>query len=206
MARTLAFPRGSIIACDKGYTDYAWYEALTRQGLFFVTRQRDNACYRVLTRRPIPPGGDVLADQTIRLMGIKPRAIGAAPLRRVVYRDPGAGKRYVVLTNLFHLSAATIAALYKERWQIELFFKWIKQHLKLKAFVGTSKNAVLTQIWVALCIMLLLALLKLSSRIGWSLYQMLRLLQLNLFLKRDLPALLGPTPAHPPPDAQLALL
>ncbi len=206
VARTLAFPRGSIIACDKGYTDYAWYEALTQQGLFFVTRQRDNACYRVLTRRPVPPGRGVLADQTIRLTGSKPRAIGAAPLRRVVYRDPEAGKRYVFLTNLFHLSAATIAALYKERWQIELFFKWIKQHLKLKAFVGTSKNAVLTQIWVALCIMLLLALLKLSSRIGWSLYQMLRLLQLNLFLKRDLPALLGTPPAHPPPEAQLALL
>jgi putative transposase len=120
--------------------------------------------------------------------------IGLQKLRRVGYRDPETGKHYEFLTNNFSLSAQTIAEIYKERWQVELFFKWIKQNLKTKAFVGNSKNAILTQIWIALCTYLILAYLKFSAKLGWSLQSMLRLLQLNLFIRRDLMALLRGDP------------
>src|SRR5919109_5073242 len=113
-------------------------------------------------------------------------------LRRVGYRDPETGKHCVFWTNAFHLAAATIAAIYKERWQIELFFKWIKQNLKVKTFLGTSENAVLTQLWIALCVYLVLAYLSFLSKIGASMQQMLRLLQLNLFERRDLKTLFEP--------------
>ena len=122
-------------------------------------------------------------------------------LRRIGYRDAETGIRYEFLTNNFQLSAQTIAAIYKERWQVELFFKWIKQNLKIKSFIGNSKNAVLTQIWVALCSCLLLAYLKFSARLGWSLQKMLRLLQLNLFMRRDLMALLRDDPPEQSPLA-----
>jgi putative transposase len=112
----------------------------------------------------------------------------------VDYRDPETGKHYEFLTNNFSLCAQTIAEIYKERWQVELFFKWIKQNLKIKAFVGNSKNAILTQIWIALCTYLILAYLKFSAKLGWSLQSMLRLLQLNLFMRRDLMALLRGDP------------
>lgn len=115
-------------------------------------------------------------------------------LRRIGYRDSETGKNYEFLTNNFDLCAQTIAEIYKERWQIGLFFKWVKQNLKIKAFVGNSKNAILTQIWIALCTYLLLAYLKFSAKLGWSLQSMLRLLQLNLFMRRDLMALLRGDP------------
>ena len=118
------------------------------------------------------------------------------PLRRIGYRDPVTGKHYVFLTNNFKLSAKTIADIYKARWQVELFFKWIKQNLKIKSFIGTSKNAVMTQIWIALCVYLLLAFIKFQSKLTKSMQQMLRLLQLNLFEKRDLMALLRGDPLH----------
>lgn len=124
-------------------------------------------------------------------------------------RDPKTGKHYVFLTNNFHLAAKTIADIYKARWRIELFFKCIKQNLKIKSFVGTSKNAVLTQIWIAMCVYLLLAWIKFSSRIDRSLQQMIRLLQLNLFERRNLPSLLRGDPPQPPDrphQAQLRLL
>ena len=118
-------------------------------------------------------------------------------------RDAETGIHYEFLTNNFQLSAQTIAAIYKERWQVELFFKWIKQNLKIKSFIGNSKNAVLTQIWVALCSCLLLAYLKFSAKLGWSLQKMLRLLQLNLFMRRDLMALLRDDPSEQSsPDIQ----
>ena len=113
-------------------------------------------------------------------------------LRRVGYRDEATGKHYVFLTNNFKLSALTIARIYKSRWDIELFFKWIKQNLKIKSFYGTSKNAVLTQIWIAMCVYLLIALLKFQSKISISMQKILRLLQINLFEKWDLSELLRP--------------
>jgi Transposase DDE domain/Domain of unknown function (DUF4372) len=195
-ARTLTLPKGSLVVFDRGYTDYAWYNHLNHQGVYFITRQRKNARYRVTTRQPVPAGSSVTSDQTIRLSGVKAERCPGA-LRRIGYRDPATGKHYVFLTNNFHLAARTIAAIYKERWQIELFFKWIKQNLKIKTFLGTSRNAVLTQIWVAMCLYLLLAYIKFMSKLGLGMQQILRLLQLNLFERRDLMALLRGDPPQP---------
>jgi IS4 transposase len=128
-------------------------------------------------------------------------------LRRVTHVDLESGQRYEFLTNNFALAASTIAAIYKQRWQIELFFKWIKQNLKIKTFLGTSSNAVMTQVWVAVCIFLMLAYLKYLSKTPASMQQILRLLQLNLFMRRGLVALLHgdpPRPQPPSPQAQLA--
>ena len=190
VGRMLDFPRGSIVVFDKGYTDYKWFKHLTDRGIFFVTRIRKNAIWRVEARHPVDRRTGVTSDQLITLTGVKSQKLGMPLLRRIGYRDAETGIHYEFLTNNFQLSAQTIAAIYKERWQVELFFKWIKQNLKIKSFIGNSKNAVLTQIWVALCSCLLLAYLKFSAKLGWSLQKMLRLLQLNLFMRRDLMALL----------------
>lgn len=206
VARSLQLPKGSIVVCDKAYDDYSWYTALTNQGVYFVSRQKCNARYRVVERRRVNKSQGLICDQSIELTGVKSCKESLALLRRIVYRDAETGIRYVFLTNNFTLAASTIAACYKERWQIELFFKWIKQNLKIKAFLGTSKNAVMTQIWIALCVYLMLAYLKYSSKIGRSLQQMIRLLQLNLFARRDLLALLRGDPPKPlPPDLQVPL-
>src|SRR5690606_37393456 len=195
VAHRFRFPRGSVIACDRGFTDYGWYKSLSDQGVFFVTRQRRNACYDVVERRTVKRRQGLTSDQTIRLTGSQLAQIEMPALRRIGYRDPETGKHYVFLTNAFHLSAKTIADLYKERWQIELFFKWIKQNLKIKAFLGTTRNAVMTQIWVALCVSLVVAYLKFLSRCRHSAQQILRLLQLNLFVRRNLYEMLcGPPP------------
>jgi len=203
VGRMLDFPRGSIVVFDKGYTDYKWFKHLTDRGIFFVTRIRKNAIWRVEARHPVDRTTGVTSDQLITLTGVKPQKLGMPLLRRIGYRDAETGIHYEFLTNNFQLSAQTIAAIYKERWQVELFFKWIKQNLKIKSFIGNSKNAVLTQIWVALCSCLLLAYLKFSARLGWSLQKMLRLLQLNLFMRRDLMALLRDDPSEQSsPDIQ----
>lgn len=196
VGRTLEFPKGSIVAVDKGYNDYAWYKQLTDKGIFFVTRLKTNAAYRIVNRRPVLKSKGLSCDQTIEFTGIQTAKKCPVQLRRIAYRDAVTGKRYVFLTNNFKLSAKTIADIYKARWQVELFFKWIKQNLKIKSFVGTSKNAVLTQIWIALCIYLLLAFLKFQSKLHKSTQQILRVLQLNLFEKRDLMALLRGDPPH----------
>ena len=207
-ARTLELPASSMVVFDRGFTDYAWYHQLHEKRISFVTRQKTNARYTVTERRSAAGQPELTSDQTIRLTGVKAQHCPIA-LRRIGYRDPDTGKHYVFLTNNFRLAARTIAEIYKQRWQIELFFKWIKQNLKIKRFLGTSKNAVLTQLWIALCVYLLLAYLKFISTLGHSLQQSLRLLQLNLFERRALlPLLRGD-----PPDtlrvgnrAQLALL
>ena len=196
--RSMAFPKGSIVVFDKGYSDYAWLKTLDDQGVFFVTRARANILATTMAESSVTRG-NVTSDERITLASPRPRAMGMKPLRLVGYVCPDTGREYKFLTNIEHLSAQTIADIYKSRWQIELFFKWIKQNLKLRGFLGTSRNAVLTQIWVALCINLLLAWLKFASRIHLSMQQMARLLQLNLFLRRDLMALLKND--TPPPDA-----
>ena len=207
IGRTLKLPRGSIVVFDKGYDDYSWYTDLTKQGVFFIGRQKRDARYRVVERRRVNRSAGLICDQSIELTGLKSRKETLAPLRRIAYRDPESGRRYVFITNHFTLAATTIAACYKQRWQIELFFKWIKQNLKIKAFLGTSKNAVMTQIWIALCMYLILAYLKYSSKINGSLQRMIRLLQLNLFARRDLLALLhGDPPKAKPPDLQMSMV
>ena len=200
-ARRLALPRGSMVVCDKGYTDFAWYQGLMNQGVFFVTRSRDNASFEVLGQAE-PHHANVLFDQTVRMTGVKPRAIGLPPLRRVGWRDPETGKEYVFLTNAFQPAARTIAEVYRARWRIELFFKWLKQNLRITTFLGTSRNAVLTQIWVAICVYLMLTYLKFVSRTGNSLQEILRLLHLNLFHRRHLTTLLAGQGRDPVPKWQ----
>ncbi len=174
---------------------------LADKGIFFVTRLKKNANYGVIERHKVNKKQGITSDQTIEFTGLRTAKKCPIQLRRIGYRDPETGKHYVFLTNHFKLVARTIADIYKARWQVELFFKWIKQNLKIKSFVGTSKNAVMTQIWIALCVYLLLAFLKFQSKLKKSMQQMLRLLQLNLFEKRDLMALLR---GDPPRDQQVA--
>jgi len=194
VGRTLEFPKGSIIAIDKAYNDYAWYKRLTEKGIFFITRLKTNAKYRVIERRSVLIAKGLSCDQTIEFTGAHTAKKCPTQLRRIGYRDSETGKHYVFLTNNFQLAAKTIADIYKARWQVELFFKWIKQNLKIKSFIGTSKNAVMTQLWIALCMYLLLAFIKFQSKLTKSMQQILRLLQLNLFEKRDLMALLRGDP------------
>ena len=196
VGRTVKFPKGSMVAIDRGYNDYAWYNQLTAKGIFFVTRLKSNANSRVISRRPILPDKGLTSDHTIEFTGIQTAKKCPIPLRRVGYRDPETGKHYIFLTNNFTLAAKTIADIYKARWQVELFFKWVKQNLKIKSFIGTSKNAVMTQIWIALCVYLLLSFIKFQSKLKKSLQQILRVLHLNLFEKRDLMALLRGDPLH----------
>ena len=208
IGRTLEFPKGSIVAIDRGYNDYAWYNQLTEKGIFFVTRLKSNAKSRVVQRRPILTDKGLTSDQTIEFTGVETAKKCPIQLRRIGYRDPETGKHYVFLTNNFKLAAKTIADIYKARWQVELFFKWIKQNLKIQSFIGTSKNAVMTQIWIALCVYLLLAFLKFQSKLKKSMQQILRLLQLNLFEKRELMSLLRGDPLRDKQPAinQMALI
>jgi hypothetical protein len=208
IGKLLNFPKGSIIAMDKGYNDYSWYKQLTDKGIFFVTRLKTNAKYRVVSRRSVLKSKGLSCDQTIEFTGAQTSKKCPTRLRRISYKDAVTGKRYIFLTNNFKLSAKTIADVYKARWQVELFFKWIKQNLKIKSFIGTSKNAVLTQIWVAMCVYLILAFIKLQSSLNKSMLQVLRILQLNLFEKRDLMTLLRGDPIDDklPNINQMALL
>jgi len=160
VGRTLKFPKGSIVAVDKGYNDYTWYNQLTAKGIFFVTRLKSNAKYRIVCRRSVVKEKGLTCDQTIEFTGVQTSKKCPIPLRRIGYRDAGTGKHYIFLTNNFKLSAKTIADIYKARWQVELFFKWIKQNLKIKSFVGTSKNAVIRKYglpYAFICFWLLLS-------------------------------------------------
>lgn len=155
-----------------------------------------NAKYRVIERREALINKGITSDQIIELTGVQASEKCPACLRTIGYRDLETGKHHVFLTNNRKLSARTIADVYESRWQVELFFKWIKQNLKIKSFVGTSKNAVLTQIWIAMCTYLLLAFLKFQSKLSQSMQKILRILQLNLFERRDIMALLRGDPVR----------
>jgi len=193
VARSINLPKGSIVVEDKAYTDYKWFASLQNKGIFFVTRQKSNASYRVLQRSPVNKKQGLTSDQTIILTGVKGKQC-PHPLRRIGYRDPETGKHYVFLSNNFKLSAKTIAEIYKERWQIETFFRWIKVNLKIKVFIGNSPNAVMTQIYVAMIAYLLLSFLKFLSGIAVSLQNLIRVIQLNLFRKCSLRELFKPPP------------
>ena len=162
VGKTLQFDPGDLLIIDRGYIDYAWLHSLHQKGVWFVTRLKSNACFEVIETLENPAPDRVLADQIIRLNSDHGVVSYPDTLRRVHYRDPETGKDYVFLTNRFDLSAAAIADLYRQRWQIELFFKWVKQNLKIKTFYGTSRNAVLIQIWTALIAYLLLVWLKIK--------------------------------------------
>jgi putative transposase len=204
--RALQLSKGSMVVFDKAYIDYQWFNSLNERDISFVTRQKRNARYEVVERRSVAKKQGLTSDQTIYMNGSKSARCTIA-LRRIGYRDPETGKHFVFLTNNFKLAASTITQIYKARWQVELFFKWIKQNLKIKAFMGTTKNAVMTQIWIAMCVYLLLAYLKFLSKSALSLQQIIRLLQLNLFERRSLQDLLAPSPpAGKPPGPQQSLI
>jgi IS4 transposase len=147
--------------------------------------------YKVVERRDVNRAQGVTSDQTIRFTGAKAKNC-ALGLRRVGYRDAETGQHCFFLTNAFELPAKSIADIYKERWQVELFFNWIKQNLKIKTFLGTSKNAVMTQIWIALITLLMIAYYKFKAKIGQSLSQVLKLVRLNLFVRNNLLELVDP--------------
>ncbi len=204
MARTLQLSKGSILTMDRGYIDYAWFQALEEQGIYFVTRSKSNMQYRVVKRNKPVKGSGVTSDQHIELISQKGQLYKGL-LRRVGYKDPETGKQYFYITNHFKLSAKTIADVYKQRWQIELFFKWIKQNLKVKSFIGTSKNAVLTQIWVAMCTYLLIYYFKWLHALTQSGLQIVRLLQMTWFENRDIVELFKPPKITANASANLTL-
>ncbi len=186
VARTLRFDADTIVVMDRGYNDYAWFGQLTAQEVFFVTRLKDHTVYRVVERRAVPARSVVLRDEVIELTRLEAATKCPFRLRRVEIADPEKDGTLVFLTNHLTFGATTIAAIYKERWQVELFFKALKQNLKIKTFVGTSANALKVQVWTALIAMLLLKYLQLRSRFAWSLSNLVALLRMNLFTHRDL--------------------
>ena len=201
-----AFPLnpGSIVAMDRGYNDYALFDQWTERKIYFVTRLKDNAAYEVLEEGPIPANRNILSDQLIQFTGEKAQKDCPSPLRRVAVWDAVNEREIVLLTNLQEFGATTIAAIYKDRWEIELFFKALKQNLKVKTFVGTSENALRIQIWTALIAILLLKWLHHLSKAKWSLSNLASMLRMNLFTYRDLTAWLDNPFGTPPilPESQ----
>jgi hypothetical protein len=197
VAQQLTFAPGTIVAMDRGYLDYALYHRWTVTDVGFVTRPRTNMLYEVLDRRPVPTRSAVLADEVIRLTGLHAADRCPVPLRQVTIWDEPQQRALTFLTNLMHRAASTIAAIYKERWQIELLFQALKQRLRIKTFVGTSENAVQIQIWTALIAMLLLKFRQLKATWTWSLSNLAALLRLNLLTYRDLWGWLNAPFEHP---------
>ena len=209
VARRLRFEPGTVLVMDRGYIDYKWFVQLTQQGVYFVTRLKDNAAFDVVETRPVPAGTNVRKDEIIFFHS------NAAPdadhfFRIVEIWDEEKNRPFTFLTNQFDFAPATISAIYKDRWKVELFFKAVKQNLKIKTFLGTNANAVKTQIWTALIAMLVLRYLQLMSTFGWSLSNLAALLRHQLFVYRDLFGWLN-TPFEGPPQladaakAQLSL-
>jgi hypothetical protein len=186
IARYFTLPAGSIVAVDRGYYDFELFAQWTNSGVFFVTRLKGNATYEVVENRPLPQRGSVLADQLIRFTGPKTSLKYSGLLRRVVVWDEENQRMIELLTNHLRFGATTIGRIYRDRWEIELFFKVLKQHLKIKTFVGTSPNALKTQIWTALIAVLLLKYLQFRSKCNLPLCRLVALLRLNLFSYRNL--------------------
>ena len=194
---------GPIVAMDRGYNDYKLFASWTANDIFFVTRMKRNAAYEVVFERELPQRRNILSDAMIKFTGTNARKSCPFILRRIVVWDAENQREIILLTNHYKFGATTISAIYKDRWQIELFFKAIKQNLRIKTFVGTSENALYTQIWTALIAMLLIKFLQLKSKFGWSLSNLIAFLRWNLFSYRDLWEWLDKpfetVPASPPP-------
>jgi hypothetical protein len=186
IAQQLSFEAGTVVVDDRGYNDYRLFAKWIEEDVYFVTRMKDNALYTVVVDRPVPQNRSVLKDQIIWLSGSGAWDKCPYVLRRVEVWDAEKEQALVFLTNHYDFGATTISALYKERWQIELFFKALKQNLKIKTFVGTSPNAVKIQVWTALIAILILRYLQLKSKYSWSLSNLVALLRMNLFTYRDL--------------------
>ena len=208
VAQSLKLPKGSIVALDRGYIDYGLFQKWTDEGIFFVTRLKGKSLVEIIKERPVPPTSNVLADGLVKMTGYRVSKKCTSPLRIVVVWDERNQKIVTFLTNNLKLAASTIAAIYRDRWEIELFFKVLKQHLKIKTFVGTSLNAVKIQIWTALITLLLIKFLQFKSKCEFPLCRLVALLRLNLFTYRDLwdwlANPLAVPPLEPPPQLDLA--
>jgi hypothetical protein len=204
MAEAFALNPGSIVVVDRGYNDYAQFGKWTAEEVYFVTRLKENAAYEVVEECVVPENRNIRSDQLIRFTGEKAQKDCPCLLRRVVVWDAVNEKEIVLLTNLLAFGSTTIAAIYRDRWEIELFFKALKQNLKVKSFVGTSENALRIQIWTALIAILLLKWLHHLSKAKWSLSNLASMLRLNLFTYRDLHKWLDDPFGTPPilPESQ----
>ena len=183
------FEAGAFYIMDKGYIDFRRLYRIHQQRSFFVTRAKNNLVFSRKTSRPVNKNRGLRSDQTIRLTGVNTSGYYPEPLRRIHYVDIELDKRFIFLTNNFSFSPWTIARLYKFRWQIELFFKWIKQHLRIKAFYGTTPNAVKTQVWIAVSVYVLVAIMRKELGLAASMYEILQVLSVTLFEKTPVESL-----------------
>ena len=204
MSKELVLKPGSIVALDRGYVDFGRFRAWTDQGVFFVTRMKDNCVYTVKEVRTLPRNKHVLSDEIVRLTGTGMEERYPELLRRITAANPETGETIVLLTNHLRFAASTISEIYRDRWEIELFFKTLKQNLKVKTFVGESENALRIQIWTALVSLLVIKWLHHLSKAGWSFSNMATMLRLNLFTYRALRAWLDEPYETPPivPEAE----
>jgi hypothetical protein len=208
IARRQRYEAGTILVMDRGYVHFGWFKKLNDTGVIFVTRIKRDTRYEVVERRPVTAGKGIVSDEIIQLTSRRGRKVYPQPLRLVTVETPE-GEVLRFLTNDMRLAASTIANIYKDRWQIETFFKMLKQNLRIKSFVGTSANAVWTQIWTALIAMLMIKYLQLKAKFGWSFSNLVYFLRMNLFVYRDLwewlnhPFIVVPTPEGAPPQMHL---
>ena len=198
VARRRRYARGTILVMDRGFVDFGWFDQLNQSGVRFVTRMKKDTAYEIVASDAIVEGKGMVSDERIRLTGKRTRK-RYPELLRLVTVNTDEGERLEFLTNDMTLAASTIAEIYKDRWQIETFFKLIKQNLHIKSFVGTSANAVWIQIWTALIAMLLIKFLQLKARFGWSFSNLAYFLRMNLLVYRDLMDWLNDPFTTPPP-------
>lgn len=184
--RKMSFNEGDVITFDRGYTDFKLYSKYCDTGIYFVTRLKKNADYKVKTRQDVTAYNNIKSDQTIVMNGYYTKQKCPLELRRIRSMDPETGKHIVILTNNFDWSPTTISAIYKDRWQIEIFFKAMKQNLKIKKFLGTSQNAVMIQVWIALIVYLLLQILKMLSTRVWTHFSLMKIIPSILMTRMDL--------------------
>lgn len=200
---------GAFYVMDRGYIDFERFYVLQQAGSFFVTRARSDARFRRVYSQPVDRTGGLICDQHVELMSFYPRKAYPQRLRRIRFKDPDTGKTFVFITNHFGLPASSICALYKSRWQIELFFKWIKQHLRIKRFFGTSQNAVKSQVWIAVATYVLIAIVRKKLNLDLSLHAMLQILSISPLEKIPISELFLRSATSfetPHPDNQLILL
>ena len=208
IARRRQYARGTLLAMDKGFVHFKWFYRLNQEGVFFITRIKEDTRYEIVESRPVNAAGVVKADEWIRLTSKKSRK-NYPDIVRLVTIETQEGKTLKFVTNHKTLAASTIAEVYRDRWQIEVFFKLIKQNLKIKSFIGGSANAVWTQIWTAMIAMLLIRFLQLKSKAAWSFSNLVYFLRMNLLVYRDLwgwlddPFTAPPPPPQPSPLSQL---
>ncbi|MFH0811831.1 MAG: IS4 family transposase [Pseudomonadota bacterium] len=186
VARKLMWSSGTILTFDRAFVDFSWFASLIRQGVWFVTRAKENIAYRVVGIHIPPSHRNIVRDEIIELTGFYSYQNCPYPLRRIEALDPETGEMVVLLTNHLTFGASTISAIYKDRWQIEILFRNLKQHLRIKTFVGTSANALHIQIWTALVVYLLLWYLKVKAKFSWSMSNLFALVRMNLFARKSL--------------------